>query len=68
MAWVTKFIKSASVVGNNSTSDWAFGCIANYCVFAEGTGSSLGVMPAWPQLESSFRLDSGFVEMSFGSS
>jgi len=68
MAWVMKFIKSASVVGNNSTADWAFVCIDKYYVFAEGTGSSLGVMPVWPQLESSFRLDSGFVEMSFGSS
>ena len=55
-----KFIKSASGL--------AFECIANYCVFAEGTGSSQGVMPIWPQGESSFRLDSGFVEMSFGSS
>ena len=67
MAWVMKFIKCASVVGNNATSNWVFDC-ANYCVFAEGTGSSQGVMPIWPQGESSFRLDSGFVEMSFGSS
>jgi hypothetical protein len=68
MAWVMKFIKSASVVGNNSTSGLAFECTANYCVFAEGTGSSQGVMPIWPQGQSSFRLDSGFVEMLFGSS
>lgn len=68
MAWVTKFIKSASVVGNNSTSDWAFECIADYCVFAEETGFSFGVMPKWPQGQSNFRLDSGFVEMLFGSS
>ena len=64
-----KFIKCASVVGNNSTSDWPFDC-ASYCVFAEGTtSSSEGVMSVWSlELEGSSRWDLWLAEERAGSS
>ena len=67
MAWVTKFIKCASVVDNNSTFESVFDC-ADYCVFAEGTSSSKDVMPVKPLGQCSFHLDLWLVVKFAGSS